>query len=168
MSDNPNPYAQAAAAYGSTTNITDMRTLEATILLKAANKLEDLAKHLREGPKPKLEDIGDTLEYNQKLWQFFINGIRDESHPLPLEIKNNIATLGLFVFKRTMELLIDTTPEKIQALIDINRNIASGLMKKPAAEPKHAVPGILAGKSSDKKPVEPATGDKKSTTDSMA
>ncbi|MEZ0261949.1 MAG: flagellar biosynthesis regulator FlaF [Alphaproteobacteria bacterium] len=168
MSDNPNPYAQAAAAYGSTTTITDMRTLEATILLKSASKLETLAKQLRDGPKPKLEEIGDTLEYNQKLWQFFINGIRDESHPLPLEIKNNIATLGLFVFKRTMELLIDTTPEKIQALIDINRNIASGLMKKPAAEPKHAVPGILAAKAGDKKPAEPLPGDKKSTTDSMA
>lgn len=168
MSDNPNPYAQAAAAYGSTTTITDMRTLEATILLKAANKLEDLSKRLKEGPKPKLEEVGDTLEYNQKLWQFFINGIRDESHPLPLEIKNNIATLGLFVFKRTMELLIETTPEKMQALIDINRNIASGLMKKPAAEPKAPVPGILKGQ--DKKPADAKQppSDKKSTTDSMA
>jgi len=41
------------------------------------------------------------------------------------------------VFKRSTDILVDTTPEKISALIEINRNIAAGLMRQPkAAESK--------------------------------
>ncbi|MCK5659383.1 MAG: hypothetical protein KAH96_05870, partial [Alphaproteobacteria bacterium] len=45
------------------------------------------------------------------------------------------ASLAVFVFKRTQEIMIDMKPEKFKALININRNIAAGLMsRKPQAE----------------------------------
>ena len=53
------------------------------------------------------------------------------------------------------ELMIDTKPDKIQALIDINRNIAAGLMKQ--VKP---LPGQQAQKPDADKPV-------KSTIDSV-
>lgn len=147
MSDKNNPFAAAAQAYGNTANIEGGRELEGKILLKAATQLELLQKRLEKGEKVPSGEAGETLEYNQKLWQFFVNAMKNEEHPLPREIKNNIATLGLFVFKRTLEVMIDTKPGKIQALIEINRNIAAGLMTKPKAEPQPqaALPGAKSG-----------------------
>lgn len=133
---NNNPYTQATGAYGatSTANV-DQRVLEGTILLRAAQKLEDLAKHLEAQEKVSLEEISDVLDYNQKLWQVFVDNMKDPNCLLPLDIRNNVASLALFVFKRTHEIMIDTVPEKFGVLVSINRNIAAGLMKKPAAQP---------------------------------
>lgn len=141
-----NPYLTASDAYGATAAATDQRSLEGKILMKAALKLEDLANRLKDGGKVPLAEISETMEYNQKLWTVFVAETMNAEHPLPQEVKNNIASLGLFVFKRTKDFLIDAQPEKIRALIDINRNIAAGLMKQqplpasPAATASAAVP----------------------------
>ncbi len=50
-----------------------------------------------------------------------------EDNPLPREIKQNIVNLGLFIFKHSFALMIDTDPAKLQVLININREIAAGL-----------------------------------------
>ena len=128
---NKNPYTQAADAYGNTAGITDQRSLEGKVLLKSARQLEELSKRLAAGEIVSREDIGHVVEYNRKLWMVFVNETMNDAHPLPQEIKNNIASLGVFVFKRSTDILGDTTPEKINALIEINRNIAAGLMKQP-------------------------------------
>lgn len=177
MSDNKNPYAKASAAYGATTTaaVADGRDLEAQTLLKAATKLEILQKRLEKGDNVSTAESGEILEYNQKLWQFFVNAMKNEDHPLPREIKNNIATLGLFVFKRTLEIMIDTKPEKIQALVEINRNIASGLMTKPKEAPKPAMPETAKAKPAAppahpyarQEPAQKDKDRKSSTTDSV-
>lgn len=127
-----NPYHNASDAYASTAAATDQRSLEGKILMKAAMKMEQLADRLAADEKPSLDEISETMEYNQKLWTVFVSETMNDEHPLPQEIKNNIASLGMFVFKRTIDILADVQPEKIRALIDINRNIASGLMKAAA------------------------------------
>ncbi len=160
---NENPYTSAVAAYGNTAASVDPRALEGTILLKSAMKLEDLAKRLKAGEKVTIVEKGDVLEYNQKLWQLFVSETINPDHPLPQELKNNIATLGMFVFKRTLELLADPNPDKIQALVEINRNIAAGLLKKPAAPPP--VPGTLGKKKTDMPAASPADN---KPTDSLA
>jgi len=154
---NKNPYSHAADAYGTMAASTDQRALEGKVLLKAAAKLEDLAKRLQSGEKVRREEIGATLEYNQKLWTLFVSETMNADNPLPLEIKNNIASLGLFIFKRTRDLLIETTAEKLKAVIDINRNIAAGLMKQT----KHPMPQSSNPLSNhpqeSQRPVETAT-----------
>ncbi len=50
-----------------------------------------------------------------------------EDSPLPREIRQNIINLGLFIFKHSFALMIDTDPAKLQVLININREIAAGL-----------------------------------------
>jgi flagellar biosynthesis activator protein FlaF len=127
---NKNPYTQAADAYGTTAGVTDQRSLEGKVLLKSARQLEELSKRLTSDEKVPLEDIGHAIEYNRKLWMVFVNETMNDSHPLPQDIKNNIASLGVFVFKRSTDILADTDPEKLKALIEINRNIAAGLMKQ--------------------------------------
>lgn len=150
-----NPYLTASDAYGATAAATDQRALEGKILMKAALKLEDLADRLKQGEKIPLTEIGETLEYNQKLWTVFVAETMNAEHPLPLEVKNNIASLGLFVFKRTKDILIDTQPEKIKALIDINRNIAAGLMKQAATSTPEKNAGAPAPQN--QKPAEKST-----------
>jgi glutamate synthase (NADPH/NADH) large chain len=56
------------------------------------------------------------------------------------EIKQNIANLAIFIFKRTVELMIDKKPERLGVLININRQIAAGLRERPAA-PQQPAPG---------------------------
>jgi flagellar biosynthesis activator protein FlaF len=136
----------AAGAYSLSAAATDQRLLESHVLMKAARKLEDLARRLEAKENVSLEEIGDTLDFNQKLWQVFLDDMRKPEHPLPQEIKNNVASLAVFVFKQTVDLLLDTKPEKFNALININRNIAAGLAKK-AAPPKAAESADDAGEA---------------------
>lgn len=150
-----NPYTQASNAYGSTAAATDQRALEGKALLKAALQLEQISQRLKSSENVPLEDIGHAVEFNRKLWLVFVNDTMNAEHSLPQELKNNIANIGVFVFNRSTDILLDTTPEKLQPLIDINRNIASGLMKSPAPP---------AGE----KPPAPETPPPSGGTDSMA
>ena len=127
---NQSPHSKAAGAYGMTASAVDQRTMEGMTLLHAAQRLEDMAQRLEAGEKISLEEIGSTLGHNQKLWQLFVGDMNNPDHLLPQEIKNNVASLAFFIFKRTQEILIETQPEKFKALININRSIAAGLMKK--------------------------------------
>jgi flagellar biosynthesis activator protein FlaF len=133
-----NPYSAAAAAYGHTAASVDPRALEGKVLLQAATRLELIANRLRDGEKVSFLEVGEAVEYNQKLWVLFVDDSAGDAHPLPQEIKNNIVSLGIFVFKRSRDILIDATADKFKVLIDINRNIAAGLMKQqslPAMPP---------------------------------
>lgn len=130
-----NPYHDASNAYSSTTKtagLTDPRSLEAHALLNAASKLDALRSRMRNEETIPLEEMSTDLDYNRKLWAVFADSAGDGDHELPLEIKNNIANLAIFMFKRTVEIMGDPEPEKFDVMIDINRQIASGLMKRPA------------------------------------
>ncbi len=141
-----NKFFQASGAYGAAkmAETGDQRSLEAQILLKSATQLEMIANRYKNGEKVKREELNDALEFNRKLWTLFVSDTMNPEHPLPKEIKNNIASLGVYIFKRTMDILIDTTPEKFKILIDINRNIASGLMKQQKNTIKAAKPSAPA------------------------
>lgn len=131
-----NPYQNASNAYSNNkaASLSDPRTMEAQALLKAASKLDCIRELLREGHNPGYEAIGEALEYNKKLWIVFADSMADESHDLPQELKNNVASLSIFMLKRTLDVLAEPTAAKLDVMIDINRQIASGLMKKPKTE----------------------------------
>jgi len=56
------------------------------------------------------------------------------SSPVPnksfdvVSIRQNVANLGLFVCKQTLNAQIDPKPEKLAPLININRQLAAGLL----------------------------------------
>jgi flagellar protein FlaF len=50
---------------------------------------------------------------------------------LPLEIKQNLLALSVFVDRRIFEVMAYPAPEKLDILININRNIAAGLRGDP-------------------------------------
>jgi flagellar protein FlaF len=100
------------------------RAIEANLLLHAASRLQALQDPW-EGKTP---DLDDALLYNRKLWTIFLTSVTNSENPLPAEIRQNVANLGLFVIKKTMSILIDPRPDKLGSLIGINRDVAFGLL----------------------------------------
>ena len=115
---------QAAKAYGTVAQKTaSPRELEADLLLSAAAKLQAI----RDGWDKKQSELDAALLYNRKLWSVFLSSATNAENPLPIAIRQNIANLGLFVFKQTMTVLVDPKPENLGSLININRELAAGL-----------------------------------------
>jgi flagellar protein FlaF len=115
----------AAQAYGTVARkIASPRELEADLLLKAAARLQTV-QDTWDKSKPQLNDV---LLYNRKLWSIFLTSMTEPDCPLPVEIRQNIANLGLFVVNHTFEVMNSPRPESLRVLININREIAAGLL----------------------------------------
>lgn len=115
----------AAQAYGTTaTKTASPRELEADLLLSAAARLQAI----RDGWANKHSELDAALIYNRKLWSIFVTSATSPENPLPPGMRQNVANLGIFVFKQTMAILIDPKPENLGSLININRELAAGLL----------------------------------------
>src|SRR5437764_14852231 len=91
------------------------RELEADLLLFAASPLQAVHEKWNDH---KRDDFDRALRYNRKLWTIFLAAVTAEDSPLPVEIRNNVANLGLFVLAETVELTGQPQREKLQPLID--------------------------------------------------
>jgi flagellar biosynthesis activator protein FlaF len=105
------------------------RELEASVLLKAASRLQVI----RDNWDVKRTELDEALTFNRKLWTVLVSSATDAENPLPQAIKTNIANLALFIFERTITMMTEPAPEKLGALININREIAAGLRGQPQA-----------------------------------
>jgi flagellar protein FlaF len=56
-----------------------------------------------------------------------MSAVETNDNPQPMEIRQNIANIAVFVMKQTVEMQLNPDPAKLQSLIDINRNLAAGL-----------------------------------------
>lgn len=133
-----NPYAQAAGAYGANAqqHAENQREVEARALLKAAKFIEDMQKEWADVSRDTVEE---TLKYNRKIWlMFYDTAIENPEGDRPNDLRSNIINLANFIFKREVEILSEPDrakqKEKLDILIEINREIAAGLMSEPAAE----------------------------------
>ena len=54
----------------------------------------------------------------------------DAESELPIEVRQNLANLAVFVFKQTLAVQTSSDPAKLDSLININRQIAAGLFQK--------------------------------------
>jgi flagellar protein FlaF len=114
----------AAQAYGRIAKqVASPRELEADLLLKAASRLQAV----RDGWDKTKPQLHDALLYNRKLWTIFMSSITSDDNPLPTEIRQNVANLGLFVMHQTISMLASPKPEHLSSLININRELAAGL-----------------------------------------
>lgn len=116
----------AANAYRKLSTQTDApRELEANLLLKAASQLQAV----RDGRSANRANLHNALAYNGKLWAIFLSSVTSPDNPLPKEIRENVANLGLFVMGQTFSATAEQRPEQhLNALISINRELAAGLM----------------------------------------
>ncbi len=123
-----NPHAAAAGAYGAHAqkHTTDQRELEGRVLLKSANMIKDLQKNWDGTGRDIIES---TLKYNRQIWMMFYDtAMENPEGNRPNDLRSNIINLANFIFKREIEILADPKPEKLDVLININREIAAGLM----------------------------------------
>jgi flagellar biosynthesis repressor protein FlbT len=114
----------AAKAYAKVANETaPPRELEATLLLKAAAKLQ--AAH--DAWPQKSPEFNDALLYNRKLWTVFLDTVNRDDNQLPKPVRNNLVQLGLFVMNETFAAMTKPTLNQLKAMIRVNRGIAAGL-----------------------------------------
>lgn len=131
MSQNKNPYAQATGAYDTNAkaNAGNQREMEARILYKSNRQIQVLIDNWEDRQKDALEA---ALKYNRDIWiLFYDTALENKDGNRPNDLRSNIVNLANFIFKREMEVLADPKPEKLQILININNEIAAGLMTQP-------------------------------------
>jgi len=114
----------AAQAYARTSQTTaNPREIEAQALLKAARQLQEVQTNWN-GPD---RNMHNALVFNRRLWSIFMSAAEANDNPNSLEVRQNIANIGIFVLTRTIEIQMDPDPAKLKPLIEINCNIAAGL-----------------------------------------
>ncbi len=86
------------------------RELEASVLTKAALKLQHVQQHWNEADRDEVLD--EALKFNQRVWSFFQSEISQADNPLPAEIKQNILALSVFVDRRIFEVMAYPSSDK--------------------------------------------------------
>lgn len=119
-------HAYESVARTSTSN----RDLESAALYKAARLLEEARQQW-----PAHARLDEALAYNRRLWTFFQGELAAPDHPMPREMRVNLLRLSSFVDRRMIEILASPSPDKLVALIDINRQIAAGLATRELGQP---------------------------------
>ena len=71
----------------------------------------------------------DALRLNWRLWTIFQTELSADTSPVPIEIRENMLSIANFVDSHTVQTMAEPTPERISTLIEINRNIATGLLE---------------------------------------
>ncbi len=123
-----NPYAKATGAYDTNAqaHAGSQREMEARILLKSNKQLQAVLDNWENRAKDQLED---ALTYNRQIWMLFYDtALENKDGGRPNDLRSNIVNLANFTFKRELDILADPKPQKIDVLLNINREIAAGLM----------------------------------------
>jgi len=97
------------------------RDLEASALLKSASALQ--AALLIEGDRAREA----ALTNNRRLWAVFAAAAEDEASPLPADMRANLLSLANMVFSLTLQAIATKASEPLNALINVNRELAAGL-----------------------------------------
>jgi len=103
-------------------------SLEGEALTRAARMLEDARSHLDDKVA-----LAQALQFNQKLWTIFQADLTSEKNPLPDALKADLLSLSLFMDQTSGDLIRPSGPiainESLQAMIDVNRSLASAMLK---------------------------------------
>ena len=119
-----------ASAYSKVAQTTQSpRELEATILMKAATRLQAI----RDDWNGRAKELDEALTYNRKLWTVLATSATAAENPLPKQIKENIGNISLFVLPHCVELEQQPDPQRMASLVNINRELAAGLMQRANA-----------------------------------
>jgi flagellar protein FlaF len=99
--------------------------LEATVLVRAAARLSECQDRWNEADHD--SRLRGALEFNQKVWTFFQGELTRPEHPLPHALRQDLLNLSMFIDKTIFDVMALPAPEKLTAIININRDIAAGL-----------------------------------------
>lgn len=123
-------YHNALATYQSVEKETASgRETEARVLTEGALKLQ--ACQCNWDSEDHESKLSEALRYNQKIWSIFQAELVREDNPLPKQLQKDLLRLSTFVDKRIFETIASPSPDKLNIVININRNIAAGLREMP-------------------------------------
>jgi flagellar protein FlaF len=74
------------------------------------------------------DQVLDAVRVNWRLWTIIQAEQADPDCATPKHIREGLLNLANFIDKRSIDLLAQPNPAKLQPLININRNIAAGLL----------------------------------------
>lgn len=114
------------------------REIEAGALIRCALMLSDCQNNWDAPSRDKALD--EALRTNQRVWSILQSELVKEDNPLPIQIRESLLTLSVFIDNRIIQVMAHPEPAKLKILIDINLNIAAGLNKKPDIEENRIVP----------------------------
>lgn len=114
----------AAGNYSRVPQPGNPRNTEAWALMEAARRMRDAKAKGK-------EDLLKAVRLNWRLWTIFQSNLVDPEAPIPMPIRENMLALSNFVDRRSAEILSNPTPELVDALVNINAQIAGGLMTVP-------------------------------------
>ena len=106
--------------------IASPRELEANLLLKAAARLQAVIDTWDQNRS----DLDGALLYNRKLWTVFLGSAMNDDNPLPQEIRQNVANLGMYIMSQTIAVTSNPQVAIVRSLVLINRELAAGLRGK--------------------------------------
>ncbi len=101
------------------------REVEASVLTKGALMLKRCQSEWDRGGNNGLLD--EALRFNQLVWTIFQGELGRKDHPMPKALREKILTLSLFIDRRIFEVMACPEPGKLDAIININLNLAAGL-----------------------------------------
>ena len=122
----------ASKAYGKIAReVAGPRELEASLLLEAAARLQAVQDNWHSKPN----GLPEALLYNRRLWLVFMDAVASEDNRLPVEVRQNIANLSVFVMGEIYSLMTGPKPQHLTNLIGINRGLAKGLSARRQGNP---------------------------------
>jgi flagellar biosynthesis activator protein FlaF len=102
------------------------RDIEVAVLEKAAMNFR-ICKKNWDSKTGFNKELDDAVKFNQRVWDIFQSDWKSEECLIPVEVRQNLLSLSVFVRKASLDLIAYPKPEKVDVLININENIAKGL-----------------------------------------
>lgn len=122
---------QAAMAYQTVAKQTvSPSDREADLLSQSALRLQKI----RDNWDTNYGDLPAAIRFTNSLWSILLAGVVEPDSQLPHDIRQNVANLGIFVLSQLAEIKHEPMPKKLDAIININRELAAGLRQMPAKE----------------------------------
>lgn len=106
------------------------RITEGWALIEAARRMAESIT-MKGDENERKEAMKKAARLNWRLWTIFQSEMTVDENDVPFEIRINMLTLCKFIDKHMVGVLAGPTPELLATMIDINRNIAAGLMELP-------------------------------------
>lgn len=119
-------YCNPVTAYENVSKMTmPGREIEAAVLSKAARKLKACQETWNTGDWE--EKLEEALKFNQRIWSIFQEELMRDDNPLPKNLRLDILRLSNFIDRKILETMAYPSPEKLNIIISINKNLAAGL-----------------------------------------
>ncbi len=122
-----NPYQKSA--YDQVPQPGNPTYSEAWALVEAARRMAAPLEYGSLDDAANISKLREALRLNWRLWTIFQTELSVEDGPVPTNIRESMLSLCNFVDKHTVETLNNTSAERVVTLIEINRQIANGLLE---------------------------------------